>query len=398
MKIAFYAPLKPPGHPIPSGDRAMARLLMAALAKGNHQVELASRLRSREAAGDSARQAEIAAIGRQQAERLIRRWQALPAAARPSLWLTYHLYYKAPDWIGPRVADALNLAYVVVEASHAPKRAQGLWAESHAAVEAAIRRADAVIALNPTDMGCVRPLVAPSDGAGPRLHLLKPFLDESPFQAAMAARLRHKREFMAAYGLDPEQPWLLAVGMMRPGDKLASYRVLAEALGPLMDRRWQLLVVGDGPARAEVEEVLAPAGPERLRFAGALGAERLAAAYVASDIMVWPAINEAYGMALLEAQAAGLPVVAGDSPGVASIVASGATGLLPALGDAGAFAHAVRLLLDAPQRCQQMRHAALTKVASDHRLAVAATALDEILLAASLRAQRETGGPAAASA
>jgi glycosyltransferase involved in cell wall biosynthesis len=371
----------------------MARVLMAALAKGNHQIELASRLRSREAAGEPASQSERAAIGRQQAERLIRRWQVLPATARPSLWLTYHLYYKAPDWIGPRVADALGLTYVVVEASHAPKRAQGPWADSHAAVEAAIRRADAVIALNPTDMGCVRPLVAPD-----RLHLLKPFLDESPFQAAMAARLRHKREIMTAYGLDPEQPWLLAVGMMRSGDKLASYRVLADALTALKDRRWQLLVVGDGPARPEVEAALAPLGPERLRFAGALGAERLAAAYVSSDVMVWPAINEAYGMALLEAQAAGLPVVAGDSPGVASIVASGATGLLPALGDAQAFAAAVRLLLDAPQRCQQMRHAALTKVAADHRLTIAAAALDEILLAASLRAQRKAGGPALASA
>jgi glycosyltransferase involved in cell wall biosynthesis len=336
-------------------------------------------------------------MGRQQAERLIRRWRALPEAERPSLWLTYHLYYKAPDWIGPRVADALGLAYVVAEASHAPKRAQGPWAEGHAAVEAAIRRADAVIALNPTDMACVRPLVSPSSD-GDRLHLMKPFLDESPFQAAMAARLRHKRELVTAYGLDPEQPWLLAVGMMRPGDKLASYRVLAEALAGVLDRRWQLLVVGDGPARAEVEAALAPVGTERLRFAGALGAERLAAAYVSSDLMVWPAINEAYGMALLEAQASGLPVVAGDSAGVASIVASGATGILTTLGNAAAFAHAVRLLLDAPQRGQQMRQAALAKVAADHRLAVAATALDRILMAASLRAQREAGSRALASA
>jgi glycosyltransferase involved in cell wall biosynthesis len=227
---------------------------------------------------------------------------------------------------------------------------------------------------------------------------MKPFLDESPFQAAMAARLRHKRELVTAYGLDPEQPWLLAVGMMRPGDKLASYRVLAEALAGVLDRRWQLLVVGDGPARAEVEAALAPVGTERLRFAGALGAERLAAAYVSSDLMVWPAINEAYGMALLEAQASGLPVVAGDSAGVASIVASGATGILTTLGNAAAFAHAVRLLLDAPQRGQQMRQAALAKVAADHRLAVAATALDRILMAASLRAQREAGSRALASA
>jgi glycosyltransferase involved in cell wall biosynthesis len=389
MKIAFYAPLKPPSHPVPSGDRAMARLLMMALERAGHEVELASRLRAREGAGDAQAQSQIAAIGRQQAERLIRRWQAVPLPQRPALWLTYHLYYKAPDWIGPRVAGALGLPYVVAEASHAPKRAAGPWAEGHAAVEAAIRRADGVIALNPADLGCVRPLLAAQD----RLALVKPFLDDAPFQAAATQRARHRRALMLAHGLDPDQPWLIAVGMMRPGDKLASYRVLGQALARLADRRWQLLVVGDGPARREVEAALAPLGQDRLRFAGQLARDRMAEAYAGADLLVWPAINEAYGMALLEAQAAGLPVVAGDSAGVGTIVASGATGLLAPPGDETAFARAVRLLLEAPQRCQQMRHAALAKVAADHRLAVAAAALDQLLTAACERARREAASP-----
>ena len=46
MRIAFYAPLKAPTHPVPSGDRRMARLLMAALEAGGHHVTLASTLRS----------------------------------------------------------------------------------------------------------------------------------------------------------------------------------------------------------------------------------------------------------------------------------------------------------------------------------------------------------------
>lgn len=395
MKVAFYAPLKPPTHPVPSGDRAMARLMMTALERAGHEVEVASRLRAREGAGDAAAQAEIAAIGRQQAERLIRRWLAQAPAQRPELWLTYHLYYKAPDWIGPRVAGALGLPYVVAEASHAPKRAQGPWAEGHAAVEAAIRHADGVIALNPADLGCVRPLLASQD----RLALLKPFLDDAPFQAAAIQRARHRRALALAHGLDPDQPWLLAVGMMRPGDKLASYRVLGQALAGLADRRWQLLAVGDGPARGDVEATLAPLGADRLRFAGLLARERMTEAYAGADMLVWPAINEAYGMALLEAQAAGLPVVAGDSAGVGAIVASGATGLLTPPGDATAFARAVRLLLETPQRCQQMRHAALAKIAADHRLGAAATALDRLLVAACERARRETAQrPSAAAA
>ena len=37
MRIAFYAPLKPPDHPVPSGDRRMARMLWAALRAGGHE-------------------------------------------------------------------------------------------------------------------------------------------------------------------------------------------------------------------------------------------------------------------------------------------------------------------------------------------------------------------------
>ena len=46
--------------------------------------------------------------------------------------------------------------------------------------------------------------------------------------------------------------------------------------------------------------------------------------YAAADLYVWPAVREAYGIALLEAQAAGLPVVAGREGGVAEVVADGA--------------------------------------------------------------------------
>ena len=46
MRIAFYAPLKSPDHPVPSGDRQMARLLVAALRHAGHDVEIASELRS----------------------------------------------------------------------------------------------------------------------------------------------------------------------------------------------------------------------------------------------------------------------------------------------------------------------------------------------------------------
>ncbi len=73
--------------------------------------------------------------------------------------------------------------------------------------------------------------------------------------------------------------------------------------------------------------------------------------YAAADLFVWPAVNEAYGMAFLEAQALGCPVLASAYGGVASVVRHGETGELTAPGDVSGLAKALaRLVGDAPRR------------------------------------------------
>jgi len=372
MRVAFYAPLKPPDHPVPSGDRRVARLLIEAMTLAGHQVELANRLRSRDGEGDPARQERIAHIGQTRADRLLRRYRAREPDARPDLWFTYHLYYKAPDWIGPRVAAALDIPYVVAEASIADKRAGGPWDAGHAATLAALRQASLVITLNPLD------LAALPDKR--RVRMLRPFIDTEPPRLAAAERARHRNTLAARYGLDPEQPWLIAVAMMRGGDKLTSYRQLAEAAAAVQDLPWSLILAGEGPARFEVEEAfsaLAAAG--RVRFAGELDEAGVAAHLAACDLMVWPAANEAYGMALLEAQAAGLPVLAGRTGGVPAVVRDGETGVLTPAGDIASFTAALRLLLvDRAQR-KRMAQTAKAVVTAEHTLPAAARRLDALL-------------------
>ena len=361
MRIAFYAPLKPPDHDTPSGDRRVARLLLDALRLAGHEPILASHLRSFDPVGRAFRQKKLAAHGRQAAERLIARWRAQPDAA-PALWFTYHLYYKAPDWIGPAVSAALGIPYVVAEASFAAKRAGGPWDIGHRAVEAALRQADRVIGLNSADRDGVLPLLAHPR----RFVMLAPFLDARAYRAASRAPV--------------VAPRLVTVAMMRPGDKLASYGVLGAALVHLLDLPWSLEVIGDGPARDAVRAALAPLG-NRVRFAGALDEAAVAQRLAASDLFVWPAINEAFGMALLEAQASGLAVVAGDSGGVGDIVADGVTGLLAPPGDVDAFAAAVRTLLGDPARRARFGDAARDKVQREHDLPAAATRLAGIVSA-----------------
>jgi len=359
MRVAFYAPLKPPDHPIQSGDRRIAKSFLTALRQAGHQPFVASRLRSFDGNGAARHQARVAAQGERIAERLIRQWRARPETA-PHLWFTYHLYYKAPDWLGPAISAALGIPYVIAEASHAAKRANGPWAAGHRAVEQALRRADAVVGLNSADREGVMPLLRDPS----RWLALPPFLDASAYRARAPRR--------------SEAPRLIAVAMMRHGDKLASYRFLGAALAQLLDLSWSLDIVGDGPARAPVEEALMPLGA-RVRYHGALDAADVAEALARADLFAWPAINEAFGMALLEAQASGLPVIAGATGGVGDIVEPGATGLLTPPRDVDAFAAAVRHLILDPAARDAMGIAAQQKVRREHDLPAATARLARLI-------------------
>ena len=401
MRIAFYAPLKPPGHPAPSGDRTLARLLLAALEWAGEtrgwEVDIASRFRSFDRAGDPGRQARLRDVGGRLAERLLRRYRREAPSRRPRLWFTYHLHHKAPDWLGPRVSEGLGVPYVVAEASHAAKQAAGPWRLGHEAAARAIRRADVILALHRGDVpGLERVVPDPA-----RIVLFPPFLgppdgvsDEgrggasglggaSNASPAFGSSLRtgaggapgprgaagRERGGGGAPGPDPR---LLCVAMMRGGPKRSSFEVLANALARLGAERWHLVVAGDGPERREVEALLAgrlPAG--RVTFAGRIEGARLAALHAGSDLFVWPAVGEAMGMAMLEAQGHGLPVVAGRTRGVPELVRDGETGRLVPEGDAEAFADAVRTLLRAPERRRRMGDAALARVAREHGFAAA---------------------------
>lgn len=390
MRVAFYAPMKAPDHPVPSGDRRMARALLGLLESLGHEVELASRLRSYDRLGVPARQERLHALGLQLAARLVRRYRQRPAQQRPRLWFTYHLYHKAPDWLGPEVSRALAIPYCVAEASVAARQTRGPWALGHAASREAIARADLVLAMTTKDEAGLRSLVP-----GPRrLEPFPPFLDTAPFVAASAGREGTRARLAATRGLDAGRPWLLAVAMMRDDVKRLSYALLAAALHELLTLDWQLVIVGAGPAEHAIRRLFEGALAERVRFTGLLAPEALAEVYAAADLFVWPACGEAYGMALLEAQAAAVPVVAGAEGGVPDIVAAGTAGLLVEGRAPRAFAAAVAALLNDPERRRAMGRAAQRRTVERHGLLAAQERLDAMLArlggGADAKAERST--------
>ena len=366
MRIAFYAPMKPPDHPVASGDRRVARLFLAALTGAGHTPFVPTRLRTWDDGTRPGRQDRLRRLAERLADRLIRRWRG--GGDSPELWFTYHSYHKSPDWIGPQVADALGIPYVIAEASHAPKRRTGPWSLGFAGAERALRRADAAITLTPEDSDGVRAVLS----AGTPLIQMRPFLDHRPFAAAAAERAAWRRHWWD----DDPGPWVLAVGMMRPGDKQRSYGLLAEALARLADRPWRLAIAGDGPAR---EAVLSRFDPDRCRPLGIVDEALMPGLYAAADMVVWPAVNEAFGMALMEAQSAGAPIVAGAERGVPEVVHDGRTGLLTPARDPEAFAAAVGALIEDPGRRVTLGAAATSVMAAEHALAPAAARLDALI-------------------
>lgn len=373
MRVAFYAPMKAPTDPAPSGDRNIARLFFRVLNDAGHEVQLVSRFRSWEGAGDGGRQQRLRDIGGRLAERLLRRYRAQPAEHWPEAWFTYHLYHKAPDWLGPHVSRSLGIPYVVAEASYAPKQAGGAWVIGHQAAAAAISQSAAIIALNSSDIAGVLPLL----DSPRRLVPLKPFLDTSEYPPP--DRLGRERVVLQRrFGLDTKRPLLLTVAMMRYGNKLSGYQVLGRTLKLMTDHRVALLIVGDGPARAQVEAAFTGISHHQIVFVGLQSQAMLKNFYAAADLFVWPAVDEAIGMALLEAQAAGLAVVAGGSRGVPDVVRDQVSGLLVSPGDAEAFAYAVVSLLENPLRLREMRAAARALAMREHDIGTAVAKLNGI--------------------
>ncbi len=364
--------MKPPNAQTPSGDRTIARYLMQALKRIGGEVEIASEFRTWMRTPGAAGLSDL----RLQAEREITRILAAHEHGRkprpnPALWVTYHVYYKAPDLIGPRISKALAIPYVIIEGSYASHRKFGPWHHHLAEAEGAIRSADAIFSLTRRDR---RGLLEICDES--RLHQLAPFIDLSRF-----AGTSHGSHEMSLHqpSTQPARPVrLVTVAMMRHGAKQQSYQALHAALAERHTDNWTLDIIGDGEARGEVADLFSQMS-ERTRFHGALPPPDIQRILSRSDIFVWPGVDEAIGMAYLEAQALGLPVVALATAGVPEVVRHGETGLLASPPTPSALALCLAELIAKPTLRQQLATAATQHVQTRHSLEAAASHLARVL-------------------
>lgn len=119
------------------------------------------------------------------------------------------------------------------------------------------------------------------------------------------------------------------------------------------------LVVGEGPAHARLARAL----PDAV-FTGHLMGDDLGRAVASADVMVNPSVTEAFGNVVLEAMAAGLPVVSADAPSARALIEPEKTGLLCPPGDVAAYADAVRRLVALPTEGRRLSMAARAATAA----------------------------------
>lgn len=145
----------------------------------------------------------------------------------------------------------------------------------------------------------------------------------------------------------PESPLLLYVGRLSAEKEIERIKPVLEAIPEA-----RLALVGDGPHRQALEQYFAGTPTH---FVGYLTGKELGSAFASADAFIFPSRTETLGLVLLEAMAAGCPVVAAGCGGITDIVVSGVNGYLFDPADEFGAISATQRLLEQRQERETIR-------------------------------------------
>jgi glycosyltransferase involved in cell wall biosynthesis len=367
MRIAFYAPFKPLGHPNPSGDLIIAGGIYDHLRSRHHGVRVISTLRSRWIFW------KPWSIVRAVLEK--KRITKQLAGQTVDLWLTYHTYYKAPDLLGPDVCSSLRIPYVIFQGSYSTRVSRSILTRPGFMLNRkALLAAGLVLTNRRDDLVNLQRLLPPE-----RLRYLPPGIHPSRFVRDNDARLRLRRQWQAG-----ERPVIVTAAMFRADVKTRGLIKVIECCGRLLRQGHEFLLViaGGGREKRRLVSLAAELLGDRVIFTGRIDRDRMFELYSSGDLFVFPGINESLGMVYLEAQSCGLPVVAYNNGGIPEVVDNGRTGLLTEPFDDRSFDEAVVRLLTGREERQQMGARAAAHIRRRHDLERNYACLEQFLLKA----------------
>ena len=176
-----------------------------------------------------------------------------------------------------------------------------------------------------------------------RVDLWQRGVDTEMFQPHLVSKQMRSRLSQG----NPDVPLLLYVGRVSAEKQIDEIKPVLEAIPNA-----RLAIVGDGPHREAMETHFAGTNTH---FVGYLQGLELAAAFASSDAFIFPSRTETLGLVLLEAMAAGCPVVAARSGGIPDIVTDGVNGYLFEPTDARGAVVATQKLLAATEERELLR-------------------------------------------
>jgi len=251
-----------------------------------------------------------------------------------------------PDaWAAGMLGHALGLPYAV-KAHGTDVNVVARWPSVRGLVRRTLRKAGAVVGVSRPMLDALVELGAPEE----RVTLVRNGVDRSLFRPG------DKREARRALGLPEEGKIILYVGRLEETKGLGE---LAAAFATL-EKRGQtdarLVVVGDGSMRRALERVSSREGAVVL--AGNRPAADVARYLTAADVLTLPSWNEGTPNVILEALAAGRPVVATRVGGIPDVVEEGRTGLLVPVKDVPTLADALGHALSREWPAEEITRAA----------------------------------------
>lgn len=312
MKIAYYMPFKPLGHPNPSGDLILGTEIHDHLNQAGNQCNLVSRLRCR----------WIYLHPEKMLQLLLERRKVIQSLRQspPDIWLSYHCYYKAPDLLGPWCAAQLGIPYVIFQGIYSTKRRRQLLARPGFYLNRQALLAAALVFTNKRrDEKNLLRLLPPE-----RICYIPPGIHTTAFTFDAEARKRQRNLWNIR-----DEVVILATAMFRPGVKTEGLKTVITSCRELlkMGRNLRLVIAGDGKCREELHQFGRESMGDRIIFCGQVPRNELYAIYSGADIFAFPGVEESLGMVYLEAQSCGLPAVAFADWGGGEAIVNGQTGL-----------------------------------------------------------------------
>jgi glycosyltransferase involved in cell wall biosynthesis len=233
------------------------------------------------------------------------------------------------------------------------KRAVAYWQVRHGSM---------YLATGSTNAAYYRALAVPED----RIVIMPYAVDNLRFQQQADAAAEQVHRLRSELNLEPQRPVILFVGKFIP---LKQIDVLIRAYSKLPLKNgepWPYLVlVGDGPVRAELEQLAVQCGLPGVRFAGFQNQTELPAFFCLGTVLVLPSNLERWGLVVNEAMNCGCAAIVSHIVGCGpDLVENGVTGYRFTAGDVDGLSDALHKVTCDPEHARAMGEASFRRIGS----------------------------------